>query len=679
MVGDQEPVEEKAGDDGRVTFKPEGGGLVGVLTNTMDKDKSGELDGKPYKGVLHYASLTFALPGASSAEKKATGATEGAKPPLGRELGAERQAALPPLPEPVASFGAVVADGWLYVYGGHQGEEHEHSAANLSPHFRRLQLEGDAEWQELPMQTALQGFPLVAHGGKVYRVGGLDIRNPTTKDPEDLHSTAEFAEYDPATNKWTALTPLPAARSSHNAAVIGDRLYVVGGWRLEGKSPGTWEPDALVYDFTKPDGGWQKLPLPEFKRRALAAGVWKGKLLALGGMNDKGKVSMQVDVFDPESGKWAKGPDMPGAGLAGFGVSAWNLNGRLYVCGFGGILHRLNDAGSAWEEAGRMVTPRFFHQLVPGGNCLLAVGGASRKGHLADIERIEVIAAKLTAGKTAVLLVSHGSHSPQWREMLLDLEKDVEQQVLASPGIDCLRSAFMEYTEPSIATQLKTLDEEGYKEVILIPLLLTVSSHSFDDIPTIIGAKEDAKSLTLLASERIERYTPKAQVAITPLLDFSSLLEKNLLRRISRLTKNPASEGVVLVAYGSEPYNEEWESFFDRLDAVVKRQAGVIVVKHCWCGHIVHYQKQPTVDAIRDVLEQAQRAIVVPVLVANDENFQDKIIGGAVNQIAEKDRVAYVPDSILPDPALNEWIVSIAQQTYQELRASDAVSKGALR
>jgi uncharacterized GH25 family protein len=384
MVGDQEPVEEKAGDDGRVTFKPEGGGLVGVLANTLEKDKSGELDGKPYKGVSHYASLTFALPGGSGVEKKAAGATEGAKP----------QAALPPLPEPVASFGGVVADGWLYVYGGHQGEEHEHSAANLSPHFRRLQLEGGTEWQELPMQTALQGFPLVAHGGKVYRVGGLEIRNPTTKDPEDLHSTAEFAEYDPATNKWTALAPLPAARSSHNAAVIGDRLYVVGGWRLDGKSPGTWEPDALVYDFAKPHAGWQKLPLPEFKRRALAAGVWNGKLFALGGMNDKGKVSMQVDVFDPQSDTWTKGPSLPGAGMAGFGASAWNLDGELYVCGLRGTLYRLNDAGSAWEEAGRMETPRFFHQLVPaphGG--LVVVGGASQEGHLATIERIELTAA----------------------------------------------------------------------------------------------------------------------------------------------------------------------------------------------------------------------------------------------------------------------------------------------
>jgi hypothetical protein len=77
--------------------------------------------------------------------------------------------------------------------------------------------------------------------------------------------------------------------------------------------------------------------------------------------------------------------------MAGFGVSAWNLDGDLYVCGLRGVLYRLSDTGSAWEEAGKMETPRFFHQLVPGPHgSLLAVGGASMNGHLATIERIEL-------------------------------------------------------------------------------------------------------------------------------------------------------------------------------------------------------------------------------------------------------------------------------------------------
>ena len=81
--------------------------------------------------------------------------------------------------------------------------------------------------------------------------------------------------------------------------------------------------------------------------------------------------------------------------MAGFGASAWNLDGKLYVCGLRGVLYRLNETGSAWEEAGR-TEQRFFHQLVPaphGG--LMVVGGASMNGHQATIVRIEIDDAKV--------------------------------------------------------------------------------------------------------------------------------------------------------------------------------------------------------------------------------------------------------------------------------------------
>lgn len=271
-----------------------------------------------------------------------------------------------------------------------------------------------------------------------------------------------------------------------------------------------------------------------------------------------------------------------------------------------------------------------------------------------------------------MLLVSHGSHSSQWRKMLLDVEQDVAERVLAIPNIDGIKSAFMEYTEPSIATQLKALDEEGYGQVILVPLLLTVSSHSFDDIPTIIGAKDDAKSLAMMESEGIRRYLPKAKVEIAPLLDFSSLLEKNLARRVGRLTKQPAEEGVVLVAYGDAEYNDEWVAFLTEVGETVKRETGVAVVAHCWCGHIAGYRKEPTVVAIRTVLADHKRAVVVPVLVGIDDYFQGKIIGGAVDEVNDKERVAYTPDAILPEPALNESIVSISRQVRESLDGGTA-------
>ena len=380
-MGDAEPIEKTTDDDGRATLKLDGKGMVGVLANHMDKEESGKHDGNPYEGVLHYASLTFDWPQASASEKKSA---EDSK-------SAASQSALPLLPEPLSSFGAAVEGGWLYVYGGHTGEEHKHSAANLSNYFRRIKIDGGKEWEDLPTETPLQGLALVSHAEKVYRIGGLNARNATTKDDEDLHSTADFAQFDPATGQWKKLAPLPTPRSSHNAAVIGDRLYVIGGWQLKGKSPSDWQQDLLMYDFTAPDTGWQAVSEALFKRRALAASHWNGQLAAIGGIDEKGDVSQRVDLFDPQSGQWSKGPELPGAGLAGFGGSACNLDGTLYVSGLRGILYRLNDSGSAWEEAARQSKGRFFHQLLPAGNDggLIAIGGASRKGHMADSEWID--------------------------------------------------------------------------------------------------------------------------------------------------------------------------------------------------------------------------------------------------------------------------------------------------
>jgi hypothetical protein len=397
--GENEEVDAekfKTDADGKVTLKPAGAGLVAVLANFNDTTKKGELNGKKYAQAAQYASLTF--PWQVPGEAKADAAKSGAKKKSKSDAVAKASSSgVAPLPEAVSSFGAVVSDGYLYVYSGHTGTEHEHSAANLSQHFRRFKLDGGEKWESLAMQTPLQGLPIVAHGGKIYRVGGLNARNATTDDKEELHSTSEFSVYDPATDQWTSLTPLPAPRSSHNAVVIGDKLYVTGGWTLKGSRKGNWLKDSLVYDFADPSTGWQSLPEQGFQRRALAAGQWQGKLAALGGMDEKADISRRVDFFDPATGKWSEGPQLPGTGMSGFGVSAWTLrdkalNENLYVSGFNGRVFKLADDGSKWERVAKMENPRFFHQLVPAAkaDALLVVGGASMDGHLADIELIDV-------------------------------------------------------------------------------------------------------------------------------------------------------------------------------------------------------------------------------------------------------------------------------------------------
>jgi len=296
-------------------------------------------------------------------------------------------------------------------------------------------------------------------------------------------------------------------------------------------------------------------------------------------------------------------------------------------------------------------TRRFFTRVCLASicvSCLLpALAAAEAKG--------------ASSKKMGLLLANHGSRSATWRNSLLALEQSVRHALAANKSIQGIKTAFMEYTEPSIATRLKEFDAEGFTDVIIVPVFLTVSPHTFDDIPTIIGKKVDPQSLEMLKIEKIERYTPKANTVIAPNLDFTSMLKQNVLRRAKALSSNPAEEGLVLIAYGDETYEKEWSALLNKVGDHVKQETGIGVHSHGWCGHVAHYDPKKTTVAIESVLAAKKKALVIPVLVAHDENFQIKIIGNGITKVADnKSRVEYRPDSILPEPLVEQWIIEVA-------------------
>jgi N-acetylneuraminic acid mutarotase len=296
----------------------------------------------------------------------------------------------PLLPEAISSFGAARDGDWAYVYGGHAGAVHHHSADTLWPAFMRLNLLDGRTWESLPMQQHLQSPAVVAHGGKIYRIGGLSARNRAA-DPDDLWSVASASRYDPLARTWEELPALPEPRSSHDVAVIGEKLYVVGGWGLAGDLV-TWHQTAWVMDLAETPLAWKAAPAPPFERRALALAVVDGKLWALGGMDStEEKGTKAVAVLDPATGTWSAGPDLP---FNGFGVAAAVIGQDLLVSGIGSGVHRLGLYGDApeWEEVATLAFPRYFHRLLTlgQGERLLALGGTSEGGHLRVCETIDL-------------------------------------------------------------------------------------------------------------------------------------------------------------------------------------------------------------------------------------------------------------------------------------------------
>lgn len=286
--------------------------------------------------------------------------------------------AIADMPEPVTSFGAAVCDNYLYVYGGNKGNAHTYAAEGQNSEFRRIKLENGSKWESLGEVPRRQGNALVSHQGKVYRLGGFEAVNKLAKDDEKIVSTTDFAVYDPETSKWTDLAPLPEPRSSFDAVVSGDTLFVVGGWALNGdRDDSEWHGTAWQMDLSQEKLAWKAMPAPE-ERRANSLAEINGKVYLIGGMGDDASPTTTVSVFDTKTQKWSEGPELPGQPMDGFGASSFNIGGRIVVSTFGGQVVQLSEDGKAWEKFHQLETGRFFHRLVPVDDSrFIILGGTS--------------------------------------------------------------------------------------------------------------------------------------------------------------------------------------------------------------------------------------------------------------------------------------------------------------
>ncbi|QDU64768.1 N-acetylneuraminate epimerase precursor [Planctomycetes bacterium Pan216] len=384
LYGPKDLEEElKTDAEGKVALKVTEPGNYGIRVG-RNIDKKGTFDGKAYDSIHEYATMTFSRRARSGAGGHRHGGKATAK-------AAKIDSPYDPMPFGVTSFGADYADGAVYVFGGHRGEVHDYSSDTQSDKLLRLKVDPKAKWEELASARKLQSPQLVAASGKLYRIGGMSARNKADED-SNLWSVSDFACFDPKTGKWEDLPELPEPRSSHGAAVLGDKIYVAGGWTMKGDGDHEWVDDILAYDLSGKTEGWKKIAKQPFKRRALTAVAKDGKLYVIGGLQDERGLSSDANILDLKSGEWTTGPAIPGEGINAFSSSAAVSGDDLFLSVRSGELFRLSKAGDKWELVKRQPTARMAHQLVPAGpGKLMLLGGINRDiGKIRDVEVISV-------------------------------------------------------------------------------------------------------------------------------------------------------------------------------------------------------------------------------------------------------------------------------------------------
>src|SRR5579862_3173461 len=168
-------------------------------------------------------------------------------------------------------------------------------------------------------------------GGKIYSIG----RSNPTMNPNTLNAVET---YDPSTDKWTALSPLPHL----SAAVLNGLIYAISGLDVPSLVNGS-VPSSVVEVFNPANGTWVRgtpvlpnlsSPGPGGLAQGVAA-VFNGKIYAFGG--GLSQANSTSEIYDPVAGTWSYLPSRPTSSTSGVGLSGDLLNGKIYTVDDGGF------------------------------------------------------------------------------------------------------------------------------------------------------------------------------------------------------------------------------------------------------------------------------------------------------------------------------------------------------
>ena len=305
-----------------------------------------------------------------------------------------------PMPQGANEVIGAALEGLLYVYGGERMEtRHVYGGINLRGQplgmFWSYDPKSDAWTQLKPNPLPVHHAAAAAIGEKFYVFGGFRLPDSGNFGwyPED-----KAWVYDTETQIWSALPPMPTPRGAHAAAVVGNKIYLVGGAKIpsgkdlpDGLTPrGPIELLATVEMFDTENSSWTTLKPMGLPRNHHDVAYLDGKLYVIGGSVGScfpsgwaSNVSI-TEVYEIAADSWSTRAPMPTA-RSGLGVVP--LNGKIYSIGgkgwadeVSGIFHTneiFDPESNSWAEAAPMPTARRgFAKAVLDGT-IYAVSGVS--------------------------------------------------------------------------------------------------------------------------------------------------------------------------------------------------------------------------------------------------------------------------------------------------------------
>ena len=270
--------------------------------------------------------------------------------------------------------------------------------------------------------------------------------------------------------------------------------------------------------------------------------------------------------------------------------------------------------------------------------------------------------------KNALLIIAHGSPSQKWNQPVLNIENQVKELLKAKKivGFEEVRVALMEFTEPSIATVVKDLENKGITKIFALPLFIAPSGHSIYDIPTLLGLYYDKEMDDLLKEEKAEIVNTNIKITVGPTLNYDNVMKDILLDKVKALSKNPKEEALVILAHGDENFMPIWENLSNETGNYILGKTGIEYFDKAF----VEVGQSFAVDGVSPILKASKnkkKVIVVGMYLSMGvKNMADNsgviMMGRTVEskKMFEGKNIVFAEDGLLPDKRIVEWITDRA-------------------
>ena len=261
----------------------------------------------------------------------------------------------------------LLREGDLLIMGGRDGNSVGHFSPRISATF--VQLRSHACSHAPALRTCRSGCEAAVLGNRVYLVGGFDF---------DVLSSVDALSLTP---RHAALCAEAPASGPHVDA--GDAGVADAG-----------SPTLLL----TPAATWTPMPRLKKGRTRFGMCTLHGMLWVFGGADAEGEVISSVEVFHPESKTWLQGAEPMPTPRQGCGVAV--LDGLIFVIGGTdaegiplSLVEVYDPVSGLWEEGQSMQQPRERFGVAVMDGCIFVAGGFSDDGR--PVDSVEVFDSSL--------------------------------------------------------------------------------------------------------------------------------------------------------------------------------------------------------------------------------------------------------------------------------------------